>query len=196
MNTFPKSSPSSDHPGESEIIEKLKAGDKNSFVVLVADYRNRIASMAYTFAASESERDDLVQEGYIALYNAALTYNGKLSSFSTYATVCMRNRMLNWVMKNINRTADNLSLSDMDENTMAKINAVQNNFEDTVIMKAEIAELMRFAKQNLSPREYEVFDLYAKGYTNPEICNFLSIDKKSCENALFRIRTKLKALRN
>ncbi|MBR5528620.1 MAG: sigma-70 family RNA polymerase sigma factor [Clostridia bacterium] len=180
---------------ESEIIQHLKSGDKDAFVSLAKIYRDRIGSLAYTFGVNESQRDDLLQEGYITLYYAALSYNKDMSSFSTYATVCIRNRMLNWVIKNVNRVAESLSLSDMDEYSLAKLNAVENDFEDTVILKEEVSDLMKQAKIKLSAHEYEVFDLFAKGYSNPEICDAMGVDRKSCENTLFRIRTKLKALK-
>ena len=77
----------------SVLLNDIKNGKSDSFLVLVNLFRNRITSISCSFGLTETEREDLVQEGYIALYKAALTYDSsKGASFQTYVTVCAKRR--------------------------------------------------------------------------------------------------------
>ena len=177
-------------------IDSIKNGNKDAFVFLADAYRDRIISIAFSFGFCGSERDDLIQEGYIALYNAALTYDSAKAQFSTYATVCIKRRMLNWIEKNVTPTLSSLSLSELDDSDLSRIGMVQDNFEDDIIVKNEIYDLFAKAKVILSDTEYKVFSLYIKGFSNDEICKALDITKKSCDNSLFRMRKKLRSAKN
>ena len=179
-----------------KIIEQIKLGNKDEFVYLANIYRNKIILSAASFCLNASERDDLVQEGYIALYNAARTYNETKSQFSTYAAVCIKRRMINWIEKNINPNLSSVSLSEFDDSELSKIGGVESSFEDNMILKNEVSDLLKNARVLLSDSEHAVFELYIKGYTNAEICERLQITKKSCDNSLFRIRKKLRAIKN
>ena len=128
-------------------IDSIKNGNKDAFVFLADAYRDRIISIAFSFGFCGSERDDLIQEGYIALYNAALTYDSAKAQFSTYATVCIKRRMHNWIEKNVTPTLSSLSLSELDDSDLSRIGMVQDNFEDDIIVKNEIYDL--FQKQRL-----------------------------------------------
>ncbi len=179
-----------------EDVEMIKNGNKDAFVFLANSYRDRIISIAFSFGLCGAERDDLIQEGYIALYNAARTYDSSKSQFSTFATLCIKRRMLNWIEKNVNPSLSSMSISDLDDNDLSRIGMIQDNFEDDFILKTEISDLLDKAKSILSENEYKVFSLYIKGYTNDEICKKLGITKKSCDNSLFRLRKKLRSVKN
>ena len=179
-----------------EYLEQIKNGNKDAFVFLADSYRDKIITIAFSFGLCGSERDDLIQEGYIALYNAARTYDSSKALFNTYATLCIKRRMINWIEKNVTPTLSSLSISDLDDNDLARMGIVQENFEESLIAKNEIADLLSTAKKILSDKEYLVFSLYIKGYANAEICEKLGITKKSCDNSLFRLRSKLKSAKN
>lgn len=181
------------HGDENELINEIKNGSNELFVYLADKYRGRITAAAASFGLRESERDDLIQEGYIALYSAALAYeSNRGASFSTFASHCIRNKMINWIDKNINSDASSLPLSSVDDSSLSKNGIVENDFENSIILKSELNELLHIADSLLSDFEKQIFSLYIKGYTNSEICETLSISRKSCDNALFRIRRKLK----
>ena len=61
-------------------------------------------------------RDDLSQEGAIALCKAAATYDGVSAQFNTYATVVVRNHLLNYC-KSINANRRNLPSVSLDMDT-------------------------------------------------------------------------------
>lgn len=179
-----------------QILESVKNGNKDDFVYLADSYRDKIITIAFSFGLCGTERDDLIQEGYIALYKAACCYDSSKSKFNTFATLCIKRRMLNWIEKNITPSLSALSISELDDSDLSRLGVVQENFEDDLIVKSEISDLLSTAKSILSANEYRVFTLYIKGYTNAEICEKLDMTKKSCDNSLFRMRKKLRTAKN
>ena len=181
---------------ENSILTGIKAHDKDSFTKLCSIYNKKIQAIAYGFSTSAAERDDLIQEGRIALYYAANAYDFKSSSFSTFATVCIRNRMLNWLEKNVKRESVALPFSSVSESVLAKEAVESIGFEDRIILNALLDDIASYSDNKFSPLEKSVFSLFIKGYTIKEICEILSINKRACDNALFRKRSKLKAVRD
>ena len=81
-----------------QLVTAVKNNDTPSFVELLGLFSKSISSIAFTYHLPESEFDDLCQEGRMALYRAAISYDdSKNAVFSTYATVCITNAMLNFV---------------------------------------------------------------------------------------------------
>lgn len=184
-----------DDVNEKALLSRICGGDKEAFVELFGLYRVRILGMAKSFGRSESETEDLVQEGSIALYTAVLAYDGSSSKFSTFATLCMRRKMLNWLEKTHNAECRSISVSDLSDEELARRGGVQDTFEDDVAAQNSLEQLFALASKVLSPLEYRVLLLYAKGYGSCAIADKLSIGTKSCENALYRMRVKLRSAR-
>jgi len=55
-------------------------------------------------------KEDLTQEGYIALYHAIRYYRKDRGSFPAFAKKCVRNAMISYLRKNKARTKDLISL--------------------------------------------------------------------------------------
>lgn len=180
---------------ENALLSKIRVGDKEAFVELFGLYRARILGMAKSFARSDGEIEDLVQEGSLALYTAALAYDNSSSKFSTFAQLCMRRKMLNWLEKSHNAEWRSISVSELSDEELARRGGVQDTFEDDVAAQASLEELFALAQSVLSPLEYRVLLLYARGYGSTAIANKLSLSVKSCENALYRMRVKLRSVR-
>lgn len=182
------------HYNEKEILSEIKDGNTTSFSDLSTYYHKRIAAAANSFSLPASYFDDLMQEGYIALYNAACAFESEYSSFKTFSGICIRNRMINWIEKNVNPLYKFLPLSQVDETVISKSSMISQSFEERVIMRNQLDDLKQQAERILSPLENKIFNLYLLGYNADEVCKELSITKKNCENALFRLRKKLKPL--
>ncbi|QPA30057.1 sigma factor-like helix-turn-helix DNA-binding protein [Thermaerobacillus caldiproteolyticus] len=65
--------------------------------------------------------------------------------------------------------------------------------EDILIRKEEKTEIQNVVKRNLSILERNVFNLYIKGYSPKDIEKELEVSYKSVDNALVRIRKKMKS---
>ena len=117
------------------------------------------------------------------------------ASFRTYAGVCIRNRMISVVRKansslnSINNEA--LPLSEQTE-VLSAPDTEPESFVDSV---ERTKEIFRVIRENLSELERNVLSLYIDGKRYEEIAADLGITVKVCNNAMQRVRKKLRFLR-
>ena len=75
-----------------EILVKEAINNNNNIALecLIDRYKDIVNMKANKFFMVGSEKDDMVQEGYIGLYKAIKSYNDeKQNSFKTFAGVCI-----------------------------------------------------------------------------------------------------------
>ncbi len=181
-----------------------KAGLQNTFVIneLALDVRNNgteafvellgffspiITSIALSFSLPRSEFDDLCQEGRIALYRAAMTYDGKTASFKTYASKCIRNSMSTWAQRCFDDVAQEL-----DSKTEETVADLTSEVPEQVFSNDVVENILDGKLQGLSDYERKCIALRIVGNSVKEIALLVKKSEKSVENTLFRARNKLK----
>lgn len=170
--------------------------NQNAFIVLMERYIDVIRIKAVSYRNSSTEFDDFVQEGLIALLNAVKNYktSGE-ASFSTYSNICIERRF-NSVYKSEKR------LKDIPKNLIVPLNDkdVSNSYytEDNplqnIIEREELQIHLANIKSNLSDFEQNVFSYYLNGYSYKQTAIALKTSDKSIDNAIQRIRKKLKKI--
>ena len=168
-----------------ELVSLVKSNDTASFLELLGLFSHTISSIARSFSLPSSEHEDLCQEGRMALYRAAMSYDEKSAKFSTYAITCMTNAMITFAKKYKAQNAGNVYGVSPDE--------CAAETAGSVISSVELEQLLStdgFA--NLSGYERRVMSMKLSGYKTGEIAKKLGKETKSVENTLFRARTKLK----
>lgn len=181
---------------DEELVILYRNGVQDAFTAIAVRYVYVIRRLASGFSNMSVEFDDLLQEGNIGLVNAVNTYkNGGTASFRTYARVCIRNRMISVVRKansslnSINNEA--LPLSEQTE-VLSAPDTEPESFVDSV---ERTKEIFRVIRENLSELERNVLSLYIDGKRYEEIAADLGITVKVCNNAMQRVRKKLRFLR-
>ena len=160
--------------------------DSGCIAELLRRYEPMLAKMAATFGTLGYE--DCMQEGGIALVDAVLHYDATRGTrFATYAYVCVRNRLMRLLSK-----ADNTS----DWEVEATVSPMPSP-EEAVLREEAIEESKALAKRLLSHFEYAVWRMRIDGYSYQEIAVALTntkrnVDVKSVNNALTRVRKKLR----
>ena len=200
-----------------KVIESARDGDELSFELIVREYRGYInailnnllgigiRSVGGLFGDVSLEREDFFQECLIALYGAVMTYDSSQDvTFKAYAAVCVRNSVLGSI-RTVNRKKNrsmknNISLDtdpgDEDETSASEyITPRVPGPEEELIRKESYEDLMNTAYGVLTPLETKIFRLYIYGYSYNEISDTLNKPVKSVDNAVYRIRTKLKGLK-
>lgn len=167
------------HAGEKEADENIS--------LLINRYMRVIRAKAQQMKSKRVEADDLVSEGFLGLLDAIRSYNKDKAMFSTYANVCITNRMKTAVLKsnNIPVGVDDFALEEIEDD--------KPNAEELVIAKEHNRHIAEKLSELLSGREYEVFMLYLSGYSYKQMSAKLNISEKSVDNSLSRARSKLKA---
>lgn len=175
------------------LIKQFREGDKRAVEILMENYKGVVNKIARAFYIKGADRDDVVQEGMIALYNAIVTYNLDANvSFSTYANECVKNRILD-CLRSGNRLknkalAESLPISSIEETDSGYLTP-----EEIAINAEEADRLKSIIDTSLSESERRVLDMYYDGKSYAEIAEKINKNSKHVDNTLQKIRRKIKS---
>lgn len=173
---------------------------------LFEKYRPLISSLAKKlYNANQNiglDYNDLVQEGMVGFSTAINTYSEhKDTLFFTYAKKCIESKMISMIVSasRLKHQILNNSLSmeaiDSEEfnNSLDKIIGDKtSNPEDIAIDNENLLELINSLNQEFTDFESQVFDMKKSGFNYREIAEVLDVDPKKVDNALQRIKAKVR----
>lgn len=184
---------------DERLVELSKEGDKKATETLILRYKNLVKAVSRSYFLADGDTEDLLQEGDIGLFKAIECFNGN-SSFKSFAYLCVKSAVLTAIKRansNKHKPLNNyISLSGIDGGDFDKSEIVIDtgfNPETGYINKESAEELTGKIKDNLSNFEYKILTKYLQGYSYVEIGEQLNKPLKSIDNALQRIRKKLRA---
>ena len=106
---------------ELKILMKAKAGDNESFEILLKKYEKYIYMNTKDYFLADGEREDLVQEGIIGLLKGIKSYDSEReASFKTFVIMCMRRQIITAIKSSNSKKNRFISLSgsETDESLM------------------------------------------------------------------------------
>ena len=173
---------------DEELVRKAGT-DKNALSELIARY---VCTTEYTARKISGQiTEDLEQEGLMGLLNAVKTFSeDKNIKFSTYANVCIKNRMLSSLRKNMPSGEEELDEEQLEEHS----DSFHEIPENIVIEQERMNELYSRISSALTGLEWKVFQFFLTGISYNEIAVSLGITEKAVDNAMLRVRRKLKSL--
>ncbi len=151
------------------------------------------------------EISDLIQEGRLGLNTAIMSFNEeKDSTFYTFARKCIESKMISLIVSAKRQKHrllnESLSLNEKyDDNVFELEDYLGDNSYNPEYMFMEHEEeedLIKNFSKKLTNFEEEVFLLKISGLDYKEISNILDKDMKAVDNALQRIKIKLKRYLN
>lgn len=175
---------------DNDLVVRINNGEYKYLQTLINRYMPYIISMASRYRVGGYDTEDFIQEGLFAVFSAVKVYKSEKASFKTFAILCINRAMSSAVARvsgaekhipeNLISPIDDLELADM------------NNPESIVVEKEDYTNFALALRSDLSQLEYHVLCEFLQGKTYSEISNSLNISSKSVDNALKRIRAKLK----
>lgn len=181
---------------DEELIARLRDGQDEIMDYLMDKYKHLVRKKAKVMFLIGGDTDDLIQEGMIGLFKAVRDFQlDKEASFATFARMCI-DRQIYSAIQNSNRQKHQplnsyVSLNQEDENSPIWELSVENP-EAIIIDQENTQDLRKKISDYLSPMENRVLDLYLKGKGYVEIAGILNKSPKSIDNALQRIRAKIR----
>ncbi len=187
------------------LVEMARTGDERAEDFLLKKYKDFVRSKARAYFLVGGDSDDLIQEGMIGLYNAISHYDeSKASSFMTYAAICINNKLLSAVSADNRKkneplngyvslysvitddTGEEASLSDVlpDTDNVNPENIILNEEQEKLAKKRLLGKLSKLEK--------EILSYYLEGMSYSEIAGIIGRPEKSVDNAIQRIRSKMK----
>ena len=173
---------------ENDIISRIRSGDYELLQVIISRYYPVICNLVRKYCP-EAYSEDAFQEATLALYSAVKSYDLEKSSFSTFATLCIKRAVIG-VLKSNRRKKDipDELLSSIEDCEIIDTNSPEKIFFD----REDYRSLTDIIRLELSQLEYDVLRRYLAGEKYSYIAEQLGITEKSVNNALTRIRKKLK----
>ncbi|MBR4575023.1 MAG: RNA polymerase sporulation sigma factor SigH [Lachnospiraceae bacterium] len=193
---------------DEELIIALRDGDSKAIEIIIDRYKELVRKKAGSMFILGADREDLIQEGMIGLYNAVRDYDaGRDASFYTFADLCVSRQMYKAVEagKRKKHAPLNSYVSIYDEEKDSDssdgpalleklLSETGKSPEDMVIDREQTEILEQKINESLSDFERKVLNLRLTGLEYTDIARILGRDAKSTDNALSRIKTKVRKI--
>ena len=193
---------------DENLIEELRGGDSAITDFIMNKYKPMVRKKARAMFLLGGENEDLIQEGMIGLFKAVRDYDcGRDASFYTFADLCISRQMYTAVQasKRLKHSPLNSYVSlyerssegtDNEEKNLIEALAARTQMspEELFLDKERVEDLERAIETELSSFEKQVLDLYLTGMSYTQIAKVLGRDEKSTDNALQRLKSKIRKL--
>lgn len=193
---------------DEELIDRLRAGETQITEYLCDKYKNLVRKGARSMFILGGDTEDLIQEGMIGLFKAVRDYDsGRDASFFTFAELCINRQIYTAVQASrrkkhvpLNEAISLYSRTDSASGEEGRFlleelgDSEGKNPESMILDRERVEELEKLIDESLSPFEKQVLDLYLTKMPTSQIAKILGRNEKSTDNALQRLKGKLKKM--
>ncbi len=175
---------------DEELVDFILSGDYDYFQILINRYMPYVISVASRYKINGFDTEDFVQEGVLAIFSAVKKFDSSKASFKTFVTICI-NRAIYSALSRVMGAAKHIPqelITPIDDVVLTDLQSPEN----ILIEKENYNNLENSIKKELSQFEYRVLSEFLLGRSYSEIAEKLSISTKSVDNALMRVRSKIK----
>lgn len=165
---------------EKDLLAQCKEGDRYACKRLFEMYSGKMMGLCFRFARDRNEAEDILQEGFIRVFNKLDLFSGT-GSFESWMKRVMINTALKYREKNITKhqysEIENLHVFDKTPTVIEELS------------KEEILKII----QKLPDGYRTVFNLYVlEGYSHKDIGKMLNIGESTSRSQLVKARNILK----
>lgn len=169
-------------------LEQARNGNEPALATVIARFMPVIEMHARPAIRPGLELEDAVQEGIIGLFNAIETYRpAEGAQFATYASVCIKN-----AIATAQRAAGRKKHAPLNHSVPIPEEQSIPGPEEEAIQSEQISTTLRLVQKKLSSLETQVLALFLDGFSYEHIARKLGKTTKAVDNALARVRRKLK----
>ena len=192
---------------DEELIDRLRHGESAITDYIMEKYKNLVRSKARSMYILGADNEDLIQEGMIGLFKAVRDYDsGRDASFYTFADLCVSRQMYTAIQAATRKKHWPLNTSvslysaggEGGQEDRELIYALpvgpEGDPEALVIDREQVEYLEGMIDRELSGFEKQVLELHMTGMTYSQIARVLGREEKSTDNALQRVKGKLKRI--
>ena len=178
---------------DEELLRRLRAGEDFIEEYLLEKYKPFVKSKSRVLFLVGGDKEDLIQEGMIGLFKAIRDFNPENGApFAAFAKLCVE-RQLYTAIEAAGRQKNAplngyISLSEESEHLL------DYGIEDAVVEKENYQQIYAKVQTTLSSMEKEVLELFLEGKDYTEIAKLLGKRDKSIDNALQRIKGKIRKI--
>lgn len=169
---------------EDKIISGCISGQRKAQSELYSFYASKFYGICLRYASSQSEAEDLLQEGFIKIFTALKTYRAE-GSFEGW----MKRIVVNNALNHIRLNSKQLSTTSFD---MADSDNFSDPDEDNCPLEPVSLETLLKLVQSLPDGYRMVFNLYVfENYTHKQIAEIAGFSESTSKTQLMRARNLL-----
>lgn len=187
---------------DEQLIERLRAGDDRIMDYILDKYKALVRKKANAMYLIGGETDDLIQEGMIGLFKAIRSYDpAREASFFHFAQLCITRQLYSAVEASnrkkhapLNSYISFYARSGEEGPPLAETLTAgrAGNPEQMIIDQENVEQFWERLRENLSRMERQVLDEYLSGLNYQQIAVRMGKSPKSIDNALQRIKSKIR----
>lgn len=191
---------------DNEVLSYIYENNEEASEILYKKYEpliNLTATKFFKYCKSSGlELNDLIQEGMMGLTNAINHFDeSKDTLFYSFARTCIERKMISIIVstrRQKHQVLNNSISFESFEDEQNKLDSILSdnslNPEQQIINKEQTNNFFSKIKEELTDLEMQVLDLKMAGFTYKEIGDILDKDYKAIDNAVQRIRVKVKKI--
>ena len=186
------------------LVALAKDGKADAYDAIVRRYRGFVRLKASSYFLLGGEADDLIQEGLIGLYKAVRDFSPELSSFRSFAELCVTRQIITAIKSatrfkhaplNTYVSFSHTPAGQESEGDCTLGDALPGPSVDDpsvcVISTEELQSLVFTLGTGLSKLEADALKLYLEGESYETMAERLGCDTKTIDNALQRVKRKI-----
>lgn len=175
---------------DSNLVQKLRSGDRNAYNELVLQFKNSIINTCYRFLLDQQDAEDISQEVFIEVYQSIDFFRGD-AKISTWIYRIAVTKCLDEIKKSNRkkRISSIGKLLHIDEITNWISGGVQP--DEKIIENEQLREVA--AVLNTLPENQRVAFTLSKidGFTNQEIAEIMDTTTIAVESLIYRAKKKV-----
>lgn len=179
-------------PGERELVQQAKAGDRAAFAGLVSAYEGKIYNLALRYLGSREDAMDASQEVFLRVFRFLPGFQEE-SGFSTWIYRIGVNVCKDMLHRRLKRAEQPLEVPD-EEDEGRPVDVPDLRYDPERIMEgAELRQALSDAILALPEQQREIIILRdIRGLSYEEIALALTLEAGTVKSRLFRARENLR----
>ena len=179
-------------PGERELVQQAKAGDRAAFAGLVSAYEGKIYNLALRYLGSREDAMDASQEVFLRVFRFLPGFQEE-SGFSTWIYRIGVNVCKDMLHRRLKRAEQPLEVPD-EEDEGRPVDVPDLRYDPERIMEgAELRQALSDAILTLPEQQREIIILRdIRGLSYEEIALALALEAGTVKSRLFRARENLR----
>jgi RNA polymerase sigma-70 factor (ECF subfamily) len=173
---------------DQQLVERVQAGDKSAFDLLVRKYQHRVLKLVSRFVSDAAEAEDVAQEAFLKAYRALASFRGD-SAFYTWLYRIAINTAKNALVSNRRRPVDfDLDLQDPEQyDRHARLK--EGDTPEGVLLTEEIRNVVERAMEQL-PEDLRTAIILREleGLSYEEIAEAMDCPVGTVRSRIFRAR--------
>lgn len=175
--------------GESdqELIQRVIAGDSNSYRLLVERYQTLVYTIAHRMVRDRTEAEDLTQEIFLKAYRTLDSFREE-SSFKTWICKIATNRCIDWRRKHVPRQEQTAQVEEAE-----RIPGDLDASPERVLLRLERQQEVQGLLEEMPEKYRSILLMYHfQGMSYKDIAKAQEISPRTVETRLYRAKNMLR----